>query len=497
MAAAPRAAGPSTRVSRWARRACISRASWLQDRTIRSAPNPSQFYARVGQLSTATTGTPDPREASVDRNVNKGGQPASEGFNLGYDLTVPLGAVQVYSFGTFSHRHNDAFLTYRVPDAANNIPDVFPNGYSPHLHVYDHDGQFALGVKSTGKTGFRFDLSTTYGEDRVSYTESTALNASLGPASPTNFYIGRVKSTEWTTNLDVQKDIHWAPAQPLSLAVGGEYRESTYGIEAGEPASYIDGSYRSTSGAQAGVLRTSGSQGVTGFSPGSAGLWRRHAWSAYVNAEQTLARGIEVALAGRHEDYSDFGTTNTGKASLRVEPVRGLALRGTASTGFRAPTLQQEHYSSASTINVGGQLLPVSALPVDSPAGIALGARPLKPERSVNYSLGFVFNALPRFNLTVDAYQIRIKDRILLSSTLQGSTVISVLQAAGITSSAGASISPTRPTRARAGSISSAPTRPVWAILAPLTSAFRPISTRRSSPASMPRPPCWRHPDWC
>jgi iron complex outermembrane receptor protein len=160
--------------------------------------------------------------------------------------------VQVYSFGTFSHRHNDAFLTYRVPDAANNIPEVFPNGYSPHLHVYDHDGQFTLGVKSTGKTGFRFDLSTTYGEDRVSYTESTALNASLGPASPTNFYIGRVKSTEWTTNLDVQKDIHWAPAQPLSLAVGGEYRESTYGIEAGEPASYIDGGYRSTSGAQAG-----------------------------------------------------------------------------------------------------------------------------------------------------------------------------------------------------------------------------------------------------
>jgi iron complex outermembrane receptor protein len=236
---------------------------------------------------------------------------------------------------------------------------------------------------------------------------------------------------------------------------------------------------------------------VTGFSPGSAGLWRRHAWSAYINAEQTLVRGIEVALAGRHEDYSDFGTTNTGKASLRVEPVRGLALRGTASTGFRAPTLQQEHYSSASTINVGGQLLPVSALPVDSPAGIALGARLLKPERSVNYSLGFVFNALPRFNLTVDAYQIRIKDRILLSSTLQGSTVIGVLQAAGITSSAGASISPMRPTRARAGSISSAPTRPVWAILAPPTSAFRPISTRRSSPVSMPRPPCWPPPVWC
>lgn len=415
----------------------LTAESWLQDRTIRSAPNTGQFYARVGQLYTSTTGVLDPREATVDRNVNKGGQPASEGFNLGYDLTIPLGAVQFYSFGTFSHRHNDAFLTYRTPDAATNISEIYPSGYSPHLHVHDHDGQFAAGIRNAGKDGLHFDLSTTYGESRVSYVESTALNASLGPASPTTFYIGAVKSTEWTTNLDLQKDIALGLTAPLSLAVGGEYRENSYAIAAGETASYIDGGYRSTAGAEAGVLRTSGSQGVTGFAPNAAGQWRRHAWSAYINAEQKLVQGVEVALAGRHEDYSDFGTTNTGKASLRIEPVKGFALRGTASTGFRAPTLQQQHYASASTINVGGQLLPVSALPVDSPAGVALGARSLKPERSVNYSLGFVFNAVPRFNLTVDAYQIRIKDRILLSSTLQGSTVIGVLQAAGITSSAG------------------------------------------------------------
>jgi iron complex outermembrane receptor protein len=114
-----------------------------------------------------------------------------------------------------------------------------------------------------------------------------------------------------------------------------------------------------------------------------AGTWRRHSWSIYGNLEQKIVQGVEVALAGRHEDYSDFGQTDTGKASLRVEPVRG-ALRGTASTGFRAPTLQQEHYSSASTINVGGQLLPVSALPVDSPAGIALGAsRSSRSARSI------------------------------------------------------------------------------------------------------------------
>ena len=415
----------------------LSAESWLQARTVRSAPNPGQFYARVGQLYSSTTGALDPREATVNRNVNRAGQPASEGFNLGYDLTVPLGGIEAYSFGTFSHRHNDAWLTTRLPDAPNNIPEIYPNGYAPHLHVSDHDYQVTAGIKSAKNASISFDLSTSYGRNLASYVETTALNASLGPLSPTTFYIGRVKSTEWTTNLDIQKDLDIGLAKPLSLAAGAEYRQNSYGIDAGEPASYIDGGYKSTTGANAGVLRTSGSQGVTGFAPTSAGLWKRNAWSLYLNAEQKIVQGVDIALAGRHEDYSDFGTTDTGKASLRLEPVRGFALRSTASTGFRAPTLQQEHYSSASTINVGGVLLPVSALPVDSVAGIALGAKPLKPERSVNYSLGFVFTAIPRFTLTVDAYQIKIKDRILLSSTLQGTTVRNVLAAAGITSSAG------------------------------------------------------------
>lgn len=415
----------------------LSAESWLQARTIRSAPNPGQFYARVGQLYSATTGALDPREATVDRNVNKAGQPASEGFNLAYDLDIPAGAVKFYSFGTFSHRHNDAWLTYRFPDASNNIPEIYPNGYSPHLHVSDHDYQFTAGIKSQKGAAINFDLSSSYGSNLVSYVETTALNASMGPASPTTFYIGKVKTTEWTNNLDLQKDVPLGLYKPLSVAVGAEYRQSTYGIEAGEPASYIDGGYKSTSGANAGVLRTSGVQGVTGFAPSMAGNWKRKAWSAYVNLEQTLLPGVDVALAGRHEDYSDFGKTDTGKFSARVEPVKGFALRGTASTGFRAPTLQQQHYSSASTINVSGVLLPVSALPVDSPAGIALGAKPLKPEKSVNYSLGFVFNAIPRFSLTVDAYQIKLKDRILLSSTLQGAVVRNVLAAAGITTSAG------------------------------------------------------------
>lgn len=412
--------------------------AYLQGRTYRSALNPGRFYAYVGQLYSATTGTPDPREATVDRNVNKGGQPQVSGINFAYDAALPVNEMaELYLFGTASRRHADAFLTFRFPDAPNNIPEISPNGYVPHLHIYDEDFQVSGGLRGDLSDTFHYDLSSSFSRDWVKYRETTVLNASLGPESPTDMYIGSVTSKEWTTNLDLQKTLNLGLAEPLLVAVGAEYRWNSYAIGAGDPVSYIDGGYLSTSGPNAGVLRTSGSQGVTGFPDTSAGEWSRDNWSAYINLEQKVTEGLEIALAGRHEDYSDFGTTDTGKASIRIEPFKGLAFRGTASTGFRAPTLQQQYYSSASTINVGGMLLPVSALPVNSQAAIALGAEPLKAEKSTNFSAGIVIAPVPRLNITVDAYQIKIKDRILLSETLQGTLVRQVLADAGITSSAG------------------------------------------------------------
>ncbi len=413
--------------------------AFLQGRTYRSALNPGQFYAKVGSLYPGpAAGVADPREATVDRNVNKGGQPQVSGINFSYDAALPVSeAVELYLFGTASRRHSDAWLTYRFPDAPNNIAELFPNGYSPHLHIYDEDLQVSGGLRGDLSDTLHYDLSSSFSRNWVKYRESSVINASLGPASPTNLYIGSVTAKEWTSNLDLQKTLEVGLAEPLLIAVGAEYRWNSYAIGAGDPESYIDGGYRSTTGPNAGVLRTSGSQGVTGFPLSAAGKWSRNNWSAYINLEQKIVQGVEVALAGRHEDYSDFGTTDTGKASIRIAPFEGLAFRGTASTGFRAPTLQQQHYSSASTINVGGVLLPVSALPVDSQAAIALGAQPLKAEKSTNFSGGIVITPAPRLNITVDAYQIKIKDRILLSETLQGPVVRAVLAAAGITSSAG------------------------------------------------------------
>ena len=405
----------------------------LQDNTIvESSPIAGTFYP-----------TGDARNASPNRIRARFGQPQVIGGNVGYDAMLPIGeTAELYSFGTYSKRHAAGWLTYRLPSATNNVLAVYPEGYIPRINVYDEDFQVAAGIRGDGPAGIHYDLSTSYSEDEVRYIHTTSLNASLGPASPTRFYLGKVRSSEWTTNLDLQKEFEVGLAEPLFVAVGAEYRENSFLIGPGDPASYIDGGYQSPAGTWlAGTLRTAGSQGVTGFLPSGSGEWSRNNWSAYINLEQKIVEGFEIGLAGRHEDYSDFGTTDTGKLSARIEPIKGFALRGTASTGFRAPTLQQQHYASSSTIGVPvngvNVLLPVQALPVDSPAAVALGAVPLKPEKSTNFSAGVVLAPAPNLSITVDAYQIKIRDRIMLSETLSGSVVRNVLAAAGIPGVAG------------------------------------------------------------
>ncbi|WP_031299051.1 TonB-dependent receptor plug domain-containing protein [Sphingobium lactosutens] len=385
----------------------------LQGRTIRGGPITSSLYFPG-----------DPREATADRMRNKPGQPQVSGLNLAYQAVMPLGASELYTHGTWSRRRADAYLTYRPPNSILSIPDIYPEGYIPHLFIQDRDSQVTGGLRGDGPAGFRYDLSTSYARNQGRYSEQS-LNVSLGPTSPTRFFLGAVTATEWTSNVDVQRDVQLGLAAPLLLAIGAEYRENGYRIVAGDPTSYADGGYRSPAGAPfAGATRTPGAQGVTGFTRDSAGQYRRHNWSAYLNLEQKIANGFEIALAARHEDYSDFGATNIWKVSTRIEPAPGLALRGTVSTGFRAPTLQQRHYASSSTIGVlfpgetTTRLAPVRALRVNDPVAIAWGAQPLKPERSTNLSAGLVLAPVPRISLAIDAYQIRIRDRILLSGTL-------------------------------------------------------------------------------
>lgn len=398
----------------------------LVDRGDVTPNTTSPYYPMVG-------GQLNPADNGRDRHTAHPGAPSSQLYVGSYNVDVALtDDITLYSFGTLSSRNSAAWLTFRTPLASNNIIQVYPDGYSPRLFLKDRDYQFAVGLKGQA-AGVNWDLSTTPGRNKNAfYTNS--LNASLGPASPTYFYAGTLVFKEWTTNLDLNREFDVGLFKPLFAAVGAEYRKDTFQIIAGQPESYVIGSYVPPAGQpNAGAVMQGGSQGVSGFSPFAAGTFKRNNYSLYANLEQSVVDGFDVSMAGRYEHYSDFGSTETGKVSVRWEPIRNYAIRGTISTGFRAPSLQQQHYGSSSTIGVVippstvTQLYPVQLLPPDNPAAAALGAKALEPEKSTSYSVGLVARPIPGMNFTVDVYQIKIKNRIMQTGVLGPSAQISNL----------------------------------------------------------------------
>ena len=200
----------------------------------------------------------------------------------------------------------------------------------------------------------------------------------------------------------------------------------------GQVESYIAGPFTFTNGA------APGAQVFPGFSPRTEVDRSRDSYAAYAELDSDLSEAINVQLAGRYEHFSDFGSTINGKFAARVEPIDGIAARGSISTGFRAPGMAQQFFSTTSTNNVAGVgLIEIGTFPVDSPIAVALGAEPLEPEKSVNLGAGLVFTAVPGLNITIDYYNIKINDRIVLTENLQGADVVAILQAAGVVGTSG------------------------------------------------------------
>lgn len=404
-----------------------------QGRAIRTGPNPTRIYPLVN-------GAPDPREATADRFSQRNGQPRVESYALGYDGGIVQGTIEVYSFGTLSGREASGYLTHHNPGDSTNNLQVYPDGFTPLLVIRNLDYAATLGAKGRLGPVVMWDLSTTYGRDRARYRHDTDLNPSLGPQSPTTFRLGHLRSDEWTTNLDLIAHPNVVPgAAPLNAAVGLEYRSNRYAISPGEPASYIDGGFRHATGPYAGMTLIAGALGVAGFRPQDAGAHRRDNWSAYVDLEQPVTDAWSVSGALRYEDYSDFGDHLSWKVATRFELNGNLALRANVNTGFRAPSLAQQYYSAASTraVVLPGQtaavLFPLQALPVGSAAARALGASPLEPERSRNLSAGLAWRSTDgAWSGALDAYQIRIEDRILLTGNLIGTAVSAALAKAGL-----------------------------------------------------------------
>lgn len=326
--------------------------------------------------------------------------------NAGYRVTPD---VELYGFGTYGYKKAGGWANFRLP---TRLPQLYPMGFSPVDRLRTQD--FAVTVGARGElAGWDWDLSSTYGvnDNRVRVTGSANIDLFNDTGStPTDFDAGAFKATQWTTNLDLRRQVELGLAEPVALALGAEFRRETYALREGDPASRYK----------------AGSQSFPGFSLTDAGRHSRRNAAVYAEASLQPASKLTLNIAGRLEHFSDFGETLVGKVSARYAFTPAFALRGTASTGFRAPTLAEAYYSATN-------VQPNSAfvqLPPNAAAARLIGIEPLSPEHSTNFSAGAVAKLSPRATLSIDAYQIGIRDRVVASGTLYGTYAGAVRSAA-------------------------------------------------------------------
>ena len=376
------------------------------------------------------SGAFDPREFGFDRLSHRYGDAATKDYNIFVNAGTPVSDnFDVYLFGSYGHRNGNSAGFYRLSNDSRNVLSLYPDGFLPNINTRLRDYAVTGGIKGE-LAGVNVDLSAGYAHNSFDFEISNTLNASLGAASPTQFDAGGLRYGQLIANLDANRDFAIGFLKSFNLAAGLEYRREEYSIRAGEPDSYRSGTALvgtnnpSSNPAGFGAGAAPGAQVFPGFQPVIGGQQvtgrnrQRHNFSGYVEGDADVTDKFTVQIAGRYENYSDFGSTVNGKASARYEPIPGYALRGSVSTGFRAPSLQQQFFAAAATNNINGVLVDAVTLPVDNPVALALGSKPLKAETSVNYSGGVALNPWPAFSLTVDYYHIAIDDRIVLTENL-------------------------------------------------------------------------------
>ncbi|HUQ81915.1 MAG TPA: TonB-dependent receptor [Gemmatimonadaceae bacterium] len=382
----------------------------------------------------------DPRNNQPKRVTLRLGDAATKDvlgmFNGSY--TTQRG-IELYAFGGASNRDGESAANWRLPNGNNTVRALWPDGFLPLINTEIWDLSASAGAKGLA-AGWQWDLSTTFGRNSLQYDVSQSNNASMGLSSPTDFDAGQLRFAQSTTNLDLFRTVGLGGLS-VRTAAGAEFRLDKYEIVAGEDASWIDGKQRILDGPNANsstTLPAPGAQGFPGFRPADEQNETRNNYAVYVDLESDLTSQLLLGLAGRFEDYSDFGSTTTGKLTARFAITPQVALRGAVNTGFRAPSLGQSFFSSTATNLVAGQFLEIRTFPVSSAGAKALGAKPLKPEKSVNASFGVTFDPTSQFSLSVDYYDIKINDRIVFSENFIGAAIQSRLAAIGLTGITGA-----------------------------------------------------------
>lgn len=364
----------------------------------------------------------------VPNPIQRWGQPDLESQRVGFNAKITLaGYTELYGHGLFGQSEGVSDFNWRNPDgtaSAFNPSTVFPGwdlrsiypvGFVPKYGSEQEDMQFVAGVRGEFSDRFTWDVSASYGSNEIDYTLSNSINASLGPNSPTAFNLGQLSQEEVNFNADFVYSLPVdALPQPVNIAFGAEYRTETFGVTAGDPASYAVGP-----GAVTGLAPNS--NGAPGFSNRQAGEWDQDSYAAYIDVEVPVTERWNVGAALRYEDFTSFGDTVDGKLSSRFAITPNLALRGSYSTGFRAPTPGQLNSTDTGqgldTVTL--QIFTSGRLSPDDPLAVLLGAKPLKPEESETLSLGLAWQGESGFSGSLDMYRIKVTDRFSQSASFR------------------------------------------------------------------------------
>ncbi len=301
--------------------------------------------------------------------------------------------------------------------------EMFPGGFTPKFGGEVKDSSIAFGLKGH-KGKLNWDASFNTGQNQVDFHIRNTINASLGPNSPTEFNPGGQVQTEKNFNLDLDYALPVAGlASDLNIAGGFEWRDEEFELKKGDAASY-------TQGPLAVQGFSVGSNGFNGFTPLAAGKWNTSSKAVYIDLEADVTKQLVLGAAVRAEDYDSFGSTTNYKLSGLFHATDALTLRGTYSTGFRAPTPGQANIINTSTVLIGGVLANIGTVPPTSTLGKLIGGKPLKPETSKNLSFGAGLK-LGKLRATLDFFQIKMEDRITQRSGVSVSqTVIDALPTA-------------------------------------------------------------------
>ncbi|HEX5651722.1 MAG TPA: TonB-dependent receptor [Chitinophagaceae bacterium] len=349
----------------------------------------------------------DKKEFTKHNGINK---VISSGFmvNGGYPVSKRS---KLSLTSMINHKRNQGPGAYRFPKTTSQVnTELFPNGFRPLYKETNLDFSILAGFETETRKRGHLKLNSSFGTNIHNIFLYNSNNASqqytLGKNAPTDFYLGKLVYKLFLNNISYIKDFATenTKLKTCNLAVGAEWRLENYQTHAGDEASWKNYDTRKAGGSQPSVGSVSADNVVNK---------NRTVSAAYIDLEIEPGDRLLMDLAGRYEYYSDFGSNFAGKLAARYKFSSTFSLRGAISNGFRAPSIQQRFFEGTQSFSGTAQIRGIFSNV--SPVTKAFNIPSLEAERSINLSGGFVSKLTSNISLTVDAYWIQIKNRVVLS----------------------------------------------------------------------------------